>query len=165
MSDTILNGDITVYYLDENRRKQLVWTGSVGETYTLNEVYSALADLFDETGQMDDGSVMSAETPVEYTIGIIDSGDNDPWYVTYECMEHITGGALRTSSWARVTSSNTGIVVVPVTSSTIIDADVGDTVSGATTGSGTLLEVIDDGGGDPNYLVIRPDDNTAPSDF
>ena len=56
----------------------MVWTGSVGETYTLNEVYSALADLFDETGQMDDGSVMSAETPVEYTIGIIDSGDLDP---------------------------------------------------------------------------------------
>jgi len=141
----------------------LVWTGSVGETYTLNQVYSALADLFDETGQMDDGSVMSAETPVEYTIGIIDSGDLDPWYVTYDCMEHITGGALRTSSWARVTSSNTGVVVVPVTTNTIVTGDIGFDISGATTGNGTLLEVIE--AGTTDYLVIRPNSSAAGDDF
>ena len=163
MSDTILNGDITVYYLDENRRKQLVWTGSPGETYTLNQVYSALANLFDEVGQMDDGSVMSAETPVEYTIGIIDSGDSDPWYVTYDLMEHITGGALRTSSWTRVTSTNTGVIVVPVTSNTIVTGDIGFDISGATTGNGTLLEVIEAGATD--YLVIRPNSSAAGDDF
>jgi hypothetical protein len=158
MADTILSGDITVYYLDESRRKQLVWTGGA-TTRTLNEVYSALADLFDETGQMDDGSVMSAETPVEYTIGIIDSGDNDPWYVTYECMEHITGGALRTASWARVQDSNTGIVIVAVTSNTMTNAaDRGATVTNASD-TGTLLEVIE--AGTTDYLVIRPTNNTS----
>lgn len=166
MADTILGGDITVYYLDENRRKQLVWTGSTSypkATYTLNAIYSALADLFDEQGQMDDGSVMSAETPVEYTIGIIDSGDSDPWYITYDCMEHIRGGALRTSSWTRSTNSNTGIVVVPVTSNTIVTGDIGFDISGATTGNGTLLEVIEDGATD--YLVIRPNSSVAGDDF
>ena len=162
MADTILSGDITVYYLDDNRRKQLVWTGGA-TTYTLNEVYSALADLFDEAVQMDDGSVMSAETPVEYTIGIIDSGDSDPWYVTYDCMEHIKAGALRTSSWARQTGTNTGIVVVPVTSNTIVTGDIGNDISGATTGNGTLLEVIEAGATD--YLVIRPDSSAAGDDF
>ncbi|NIT03765.1 hypothetical protein GTO10_02415 [Candidatus Saccharibacteria bacterium] len=166
MSDTILGGDITVYYSDENRRKQLVWTGGATTTHTLNEVYSALANLFDELGQMDDGSVMSAETPVEYTIGIIDAGDSDPWYVTYDCMEHITSGALRTSSWTRQTGTNTGIVVVPVTAATntIVTGDVGNDISGATTGNGTLLEVIDIGATD-DYLVIRPNSSVAGDDF
>src|SRR3989344_3391574 len=154
MPSTILGGDITVYYSDESRRKQLVWSGATTfpyTTYTLNQVYSALQDLFDELGQMDDGTVMSAETPVEYTTGIIDSGDLDPWYVTYDLMEHIRGGALRTSSWERDLpgdgTGNTGIVVVPVTSNTFVSGDVGSLVEHATAGDdGTLLEIIETGG-------------------
>ena len=163
MSSAILGGDVTVYYLDETRQKRIHWTGSASGTRTLNELYSALQDLFDEPNQMDDGNPMSAETPVEYTTGIIDSGDLDPWYVSYELMEHITGGALRTNGWTRATGTNTGIIVVPVTSNNIVPGDVGNTISGATTGAGTLLEVIE--AGTTDYLVIRPDSSAAGDDF
>ena len=81
MADTILNGDFTVYYGVENRQKRIVWTGSNSGTRTVNELYSALQDLFDELNQMDDGVPMSAQTPTEYTIGIIDTGDKDPWFI------------------------------------------------------------------------------------
>lgn len=172
MPSTILGGDITVYYSDESRRKQLVWSGATTfpyTTYTLNQVYSALQDLFDDLGQMDDGTVMSAETPVEYTTGIIDSGDLDPWYVTYDLMEHIRGGALRTSSWQRDLpgdgTGNIGIVVVPVTSNTFDSGDVGSLVEHATGGDdGTLLEIIETGGS-IDYLVIRPDTNALADDW
>lgn len=171
MSDTILSGDITINYSDDNRWKSLNWSGSAGETYTMNQVYSALQDLFDETGQMDDGTVMSAETPTEYTIGIIDSGDSDPWYVTYELMEHIAGnttlgqraGALRTSSWTRVQDSNTGIVVVAVTSNNIVTGDIGQDITHTALDAGTLLDVIEAGSTD--YLVIRPDSSAAANNF
>ena len=164
MSDTILGGNITVYYLGDNRQKRLEWTGGDAK-HTLNEVYSALSDLFDEPIQMDDGIPMSFQTPIEYTIGIIDAGDLDPWYISYECMEHLYGGALKTAGWTHVDSSATGIIVVPVLHSTnnIVTGDIGEDITGATTGVGTLLDVIE---GDPNdFLVIRPDDNTAAKQF
>jgi len=167
MSDTILGGDITVYYLDDNRQKRLSWTGAPADTRTVNEVYSALNDLMDDSLQSDDGTVMSAETPVEYTIGKIDAGELDPWHIDYDCVEHLTGGALRTSGWARVEGTNTGIVVVPVTSAgrAIVAADIGYTMTTATDNdSGTLLEIIDLG--DTNdYLVIRPDSNASANSF
>jgi hypothetical protein len=157
MADTILSGDFTINYLDDNRQKRISWTGSAG-FYTMNELYSALLDQFDEAIQMDDGIPMSAQTPVEYTIGKIDSGDADPWYISFEALEHLKGGALRTTGWAR-TGSNTGIVVVPVTSNTILTTDIGYDVYGVTTGSGTLLEVLEAGATD--YLVIRPEGTAA----
>jgi len=163
MSDTVLNGDFTVHYLDDNRRKQIVWSGSGSTMYTMNELYSALQDLFDESLQMDDGVPMSAQTPVEYTIGKIDAGDADPWYISFECLEHLKGGALRTSGWTRSTGSNAGIIVVPVTSNNIVTGDIGLDISGATTGNGTLLEVLE--AGTTDYLVIRPDSSASGDDF
>ncbi len=82
MSTDILTGDVRVHYLGENRQKRLEWIGAATGTRTVNELYSALEDLMDEPLQSDDGSAMSAETPVEYTIGIIDAGDLDPWYMS-----------------------------------------------------------------------------------
>lgn len=154
MSATILGGDVTIYYQDENRQKRLAWTGSASGTRTINELYSALQDHFDEVGQMDDGIPMSAQTPVEYTIGIIDSGDLDPWYISYSMMEHMKSGALKTSGWARVQDSNVGIVVAAVTSNTIVTGDIGLSISHAAGDAGTLLDVIE--GGATDYLVIRP---------
>jgi len=164
MSDVILT-DITIFYLDENRQKRVHWTGGA-TTKTLNAVYSAFQDHFDESAQLNDGSILSAQTPVEYSIGKIDSGDNDPWYISYECMEHITNGALRTTGWTRVQDSNTGIVVVPVVSAgrTIVTADIGYTVTHDDLDSGTLLDIIDVGETN-DYLVIRPDDDTAANNF
>jgi hypothetical protein len=163
MSDAILGGDVTIYYLDENRQKRLAWTGSASARRTANELYSALMDWFDESGQMDDGVPMSAQTPVEYTVGTIDAGDSDPWYMSYSLMEHIYGGAVKTAGWTRVQDSVAGIIVVPVTSNTILTASVGLDITGATTGAGTLLEVIE--GGTTDYLVIRPDSSSAANNF
>jgi len=163
MSTTILGGDVTVYFLDETRQKRLKWSGAAAGTRSVNELYSALEDLMDEPLQSDDGSAMSAETPVEYTLGIIDAGDLDPWYMSYDLAEHLTGGAIRTASWARVVSSNTGIVVVSVTSNTIVAADEGNTITHGDGDSGTLLEVIE--AGTTDYLVIRPASNAAANNF
>jgi hypothetical protein len=163
MSTTILGGDVTVYFLDENRQQRIRWSGAASGTRTANEVYSALEDLMDEALQSDDGSVMSAETPVEYTIGKIDAGEVEPWYISLDMIEHLTGGALKTSGWTRVTGSNSGIIVVPVTANTIDPGDEGLSISGATTGNGTLLEVIEDGATD--YLIIRPASSAAGDSF
>jgi hypothetical protein len=163
MPTTVLGGDVTVYFLDENRQQRLRWSGPASGTRTANEIYSALEDLMDEALQADDGSVMSAETPVEYTIGKIDAGEVEPWYVSFDMIEHITGGAIKTKGWTRATGTNTGIIVVPVTSNTIVAGDEGLDISGATSGAGTLLEVIEDGTTD--YLVIRPNSSGAVDDF
>jgi len=163
---TILSGDITVEYFGNNRSKFLYWSGTASGTRTMNEVYSAMATLLDEATTIDDGTCFSAETPVEYTIGKIDSGDNDPWYITFDCMEHIKGGALQTNGWARVQDSNTGVVIVPVTaaSNNIVDTDRGLDITHADGDAGTLLEVIDTGGTN-DYIVIRPDSYALANSF
>jgi hypothetical protein len=166
MVDTILSGDVSIAYFDENRQKRIYWTGGASTTYTMNELYSALMNHFDEALRMDNPSPMSAQTPVEYTTGIIDTGDNDPWYVSYDLMEHMTGGALRSNLWTRTVTSATGIVVVPVTASgnTIVAADAGNDITHADGDSGTLLEVISDGGA-TDYLVVRPDSSASGDNF
>ncbi len=165
MADTILSGDFTVYYSAENRQKRIEWTGSSTGTRTVNQLYSALQDLFDDLGQMDDGVPMSAQTPTEYTIGIIDAGDKDPWFIDRTTVEHLTGGALKTASWDRVTGTNTGIVRATYTTGTDFDTtDIGRTITNATGGdSGTLLDfntVLS-----PKVMWIRPDSNASANDW
>ena len=163
MSSTILSGDFTVNYLDENRQALIEWSGANdNDTHTANAVYSALMDLFDEAGQSDDSVPISAQTPTEYTVGIVDAGALDPWYITYDAMEHITGGAVRTASWARVSTTNTGIVVVKATNVNMDSTDIGATLTNASD-TGTLLEIIDDAV--DFYLVIRPTDATTTHDW
>jgi hypothetical protein len=163
---TILGGDITIDYLDDNRQKRISWSGGATDTRSVNEVYSACNDHMDEPTQSDDATVFSAETPVEYTIGTIDAGDKEPWYITYECIQHLTGGSIKTANWDRVEGSNTGIVIVPVTSAgrTIVAADIGYDMTHADGDVGTLLEIIDLGETN-DYLVIRPDTNAAANSF
>ena len=167
MSDTILAGDITVFYLDDNRRKQLVWTGAATGTQSANAIYSAMADLLDEPTTGDDATCMFADTPVEYTTGIIDANDGDPWYMGYELMQHVTGGSIKTNGWNRVETTNTGVIVVPVnTGSTIVAGDVGFDITTTTDGdNGTLLEVLTPVAGGTEYLVIRPDTSAAGDSF
>src|SRR3990172_12771357 len=158
MSDqiTVTNPDSTtelfnVYYSVENRQKRIEWvTGGTGNGFAnVNKLYSALQDLFDEIGQRDDGVPMSAQTPTEYTIGIIDSGDSDPWFIDRVSVEHLTGGALRTSSWERDLrgdgTGNTGIVRISYALSggfttDFITSDIGKTVVSANGDTGTLLD-------------------------
>lgn len=163
---TILNGDIGVWYLSNNRTKMMNWLGGTNDNYTMNEIYSAMANLLDESTTIDDGSAFSAETPVEYTTGKIDAGDNDPWYITFDLMEHVTGGALRTSGWARVQDSNTGVVMVEVASASnsISNSDIGYDITHTDGDTGTLLEAIVNGG-TSDYLFIRPDTDAIGNSF
>lgn len=165
MADTILSTDVTVAYLDENRQKRIYWSGTTG-TYSMNQLYSALMDHFDEPARMDNPSPMSAQTPVEYTTGIIDAGDVEPWYISYDLMQHMYGGALRTSGWTRTQDVATGIVVVEVASATnsISSTDEGLDISHTDGDSGTLLEVISNGG-TSDFLVIRPDSSAIGNSF
>lgn len=179
MSDTILSGDLTVYYFDENRRKQIRWTGSTAKTATqkMISVYDATEDLFTLPAQQNDGLIFSAETPGEYTIGKISAGDNEPWFIDLKTMEHIigdfanfTGCALKTSGWKRDLpgdgTGNTGIVVVPVTaaSNNILVGDIGSDITHADGDAGTLLDIVFTGGTN-DYLWIRPDSNALADDF
>lgn len=179
MADTILSGKLTVYYLDDNRRKQIRWTGTAAKTdiQKMIEVYKASEDLMTLPTQQDDGLIFSAETPGEYTIGKIDAGEIDPWFIDMKTMEHIigdyqnfTGCALKTSGWKRDLpgdgTGNTGIVVVPVTaaSNNITTSEIGLDISHADGDAGTLLDVIVTGGA-TDYLWIRPDSNALADDF
>lgn len=164
MSDTILGGDITLHYFDDNRRKQMIWTGAATDTATMNAYFSAVGTLFDASPQGDDATPFKADTPDEYKVGLIDANDSDPWYVGYELMQHITNGSLFTVGWTRTTGTATGIVVVPVTSNTITSGSVGlDITHDVDSDAGTLLEVIEQGATD--YLVIRPDSSAAANDW
>ncbi len=175
MADTILNGDLTIYYSDENRRKQIRWTGGALKTdvQKMIDIYDAVQDLFTAPTQLDDGIIFSGETPAEYTIGKIDAGEIDPWFIDLETMEHVigdyqnfTGCALKTSGWTRSTGTNTGIVVVAVTSGgAIVKGDIGNDISHVTdSDAGTLLDVVITGGS-TDYLFIRPDSNAAANNF
>lgn len=164
MSATILGGDVTVYFEADNRQKRLEWTGSATGTRTVNEVYSALQELFDDLIQLDDGTPMSAQTPTEYTIGIIDTGDDDPWFIDNTTAEHLTGGAIQTASWSRVATTNTGIVRIEYTTGTdFITSDIGNTVSSTEGDSGTLLDFNSTGA--TNYAWIRPDSSAAANNW
>lgn len=165
MSDSILSGDITVYYSADNNRKQIKWTGSATGTRSVREVYSALQDLFDELAQMDDGIPMSAQTPTEYTIGAIDASDTIPWFIDDETIQHLNGGAIQTKKWTRTATVQPGIVklTTTVSSSAIVYADIGNTItaSAGSTSTGVLLDIQVVSGtaaaGTVNYY-IRPTD-------
>jgi len=178
VSDTLLAGDFTVYYLDENRRKQIRWTGTTAKTDSekMLDVYDGAEDLMTLPAQQNKGLIFSAETPGEYTIGTIDAGDLEPWFIDLKTMEHIigdfanfTGCALKTAGWKRVLpgdgTENIGIMVIPVTSGgAIVVGDIGLDISHAAGDAGTLLDVIVTGGA-LDYLWVRPDTNNLADDF
>lgn len=175
MSDSILSGDLTVYWKDENRRKQIRWSGGAlkSDVQKQIDVYDACEDLLTQPAHQSKGLIFSAETPGEYTTGKIDAGEIDPWFIDMKTMEHIigdfinfTGCALKTSGWARVQDSNTGIVVVKVTHATnnIVVGDIGNDITHTDLDAGTLLDVIITGGTD-DFLWVRPDSDDAANNF
>lgn len=164
---SILGGNVTVYFAnDAAGDKQIKWTGSTANTatHTVNELYSALQDLFDNvTGGAGDymfsGTPMQAVTPRAYNLGRIENNDPEPWFIDQGTIEHLTGSSITTVGWTRTPGSTIGIVRVPVTSNTITDTDIGNTITHADGDSGKLLDV------DGNFLWIRPDDATAANNF
>lgn len=167
--DTILSGKFSVYYLDDDRRKQIRWTGTTAkdDIYKMIDVYDATEDLMTIATQSNDGLIFSGETPGEYTIGKIDAGDNEPWFIDLKTMEHIigdyanfTGCALKTNGWARTQDSNTGIVVVAITNVDVDTGDIGSLITHGDGDAGTLLDVVITGGA-TDYLWIRPDSDAV----
>lgn len=167
MADTVLAGRWKIHYEAENRQKRLERDTTVAATTidSVNALYSALQDQFDELTQMDDGSPMSAQTPTEYTIGIIDAGDKDPWFMDRTSMEFLKGGAIKTASWARTVGTNTGIVRMAYTIGTDFDAtDIGRDILMTVDGDrGTILDFNTTGA--TKYVWIRPDSNAAANSF
>lgn len=166
MSGTILSGDFTVYHKSENRQMRIEWSGGTTEadTRTMKEWYLALQDYFDEPTRMVEGEPMSAQTPTDYTIGLIDNYETDPWFVDRTTMEHLETGALSTSGWTRSVGVNAGIIRVPVNNTNIVAGDIGQTITGdSDSDEGTLLDVT--GTGASQFLWIRPLTDTAADSF
>ncbi|MFC1627273.1 hypothetical protein ACFL18_01800 [Patescibacteria group bacterium] len=173
MSSVILT-NWTVYYADDigagKGMKQIKWTGTTG-TNTVNELYSALADLFSIPAQnnADDTIPMRAITPTLYEIGAFDTGDLEPWFIDPESIKHLTGSGLNTVKWKRDPypgdgTGDIGIVKIQCSSTAfgLVAGDIGDACTDdVTSDSGVILHVDT-----TNYIVwVRPDDNTSANDF
>jgi hypothetical protein len=164
MSWTVLAGDFTVYDKSENRQQRLEWSGAAADTRTVKELYLALQDGFDEPTRMVAGEPMSGQTPTDYTIGIIDVYDPDPWYIDNTSVEHLEGGAIQTNLWKRTETSNTGIIKITCNNTNIVAGDIGEDITGDTdSDAGVLLDVKGTGAG--STLWVRPDDDTAANSF
>ena len=165
---SILGGDVTVYFTnDPAGDKEIRWTGSAANTATrtVNELYSALQDLFDNVSAgaglyTTEGTPMFAVTPREYRIGRIENNDPEPWFISQETIEHLTGGSIQSVGWTRTPGTNTGIICVAVTGSTLDASDLGSTITHADGDSGKLVDIESS-----TFICIRPDDNTAANNF
>src|SRR4030042_277907 len=162
MSETILGGDFTVYYTGDTGTggsKQIMWTAGT-TIYTVKELYKALQNLFDDSSggegsHMDEGIPISTQTPTEYLFGRIETNDANAWFIDEVTVKHLKTGAITSTGWERVQDSNTGIVEVPRTGSTIVNSDIGYSISGS--GSGGVLLAIRANGD----LIIRPTNSSS----
>ena len=147
MPDTVLDGDVTIYYAADNNRKQIKWTGAATGTRTCNELYSALFKLLDDPSQMEDQMPLRADTPTIYRI-------INAYFFDDETVEHLKGGSIYSSGWKSGTTEH--ILVIGASQATQFSVhDIGRKVLGATTGdTGILLDF--------NFarklIWIRPDD-------
>jgi hypothetical protein len=174
MSSIILTNWTVYYASDTGGYKQISWTGAgAPETgiNTVNELYSALTDLFSISAQNDahDTTPMQAVTPTVYNIGTIDQRDQEAWFIDPVAIQHLTGGSIQTVGWTRVVNADTnvgtpGIVKMGYTAGGTApsSADVGKTITMTTDGdTGTILYVDV-----PNLLMwIRPTDCTSAKSF
>ena len=153
MASTILT-NWTVYYSDDapagsSGYKQIRWTGAGGpetNTNTVNELYSALMDLFSISTQIgaNDSTPMRAVTPTVYEIGSFDLRDLEPWFIDPDSIKHLTGGSIQTVNWTREENADanlglSGILKVPYTGGTpFVSSDIGRAIANGTA-TGTLL--------------------------
>lgn len=153
MSDTILGGNLTVYYGSDNNRKQVKWSGSPRGRESANAVYSALQSLFTGSSQGSEEIPIQADTPTIYR------WIND-WFVDDDTVEHIKGGAFYSDKWIDGTTEH--VLIIGYTQTTEFnEADIGRTIVGTTTAdTGTLLD-FNTG---RQLAWIRPDDPTSGGD-
>jgi len=166
MSDTILGGNWTVYYLAETRQKRIVWSGGAAAPDETIDVYVALQALFHQGNQMDDGSFMTKQTPTEFTLGISDAGDKNPAFISPDSVHHLKGGSLKTAGWKRVTGSNIGIVRFDYTvgaGTDFVAGDIGKPVVAEDGDDGTLLDYVSDGSNGTAW--VRPATSAVGDDW
>ncbi len=175
MSSVILT-NWTVYYSSDAGAgagyKQIRWTGAgtpETTTNTVNELYSALMDLFSIAAQNEanDTTPMQAVTPTVYNLGAIDAGDLEPWFIDPVSVQHLTGGSIQTVGWTRSLpgdgTGNIGILMVQCSSTgfNMTSADIGDACTHGDADAGRILYVDT-----TNYRVwIRPSSNALANDF
>lgn len=153
MSSVILT-NWTVFYSSDapggtSGYKQIRWTGAgspESATNTVNELYSALMDLFSISSQNDanDTTPMQAITPTVYNIGTIDARDQEAWFIDPDSIKHLTGGSIQTVGWTRVVNADAnvgtpGILKVPYSGGTpFVASDIGRAIANGSA-TGTLL--------------------------
>ncbi len=97
--------------------------------YSVNALYSAIQDYFDELARMDDEVPMSAQTPTSYTM-------INGWYIQEALTKYLDGGAIQTSGY----DNEIHTLVLDGTYTSCISTDIGKTVTDDSTGVGELLD-------------------------
>jgi hypothetical protein len=137
-----IEDDVLIDYV--NKRIYGETTFLAGSTfYTVNELYTHIMDTFDGASQMDDSVPFGSGSNV--LTYIVANG----WYIEQALIEHLKGASIETSGY------NDAIRILTLNSGhTIVAADIGETVTGGTTGdTGILLDVLG------NNLWVRMDDS------
>ena len=83
-----VSADFSIDYVN----KRIYHLGASTTIYNVNDLYSWLQSIMDDTGQMDDAVPMSAQTPTEYTM-------INGWFIDDESIKYLKGGAIQTSGW------------------------------------------------------------------
>lgn len=119
------------FTLDYTNRRITHTSGST--RYTVNALYSYLADLLDDATQMDDTVPMSAQTPVEYSL-------INGWFMDDASFGYLYGGSIQSVGWDAATYTN-GVYVLTMQAggyTNAVSGDIGKTVTDGTR-SGVLL--------------------------
>ena len=111
--------------------------------YTVNELYTYVMDTFDETAQMDDPVPFgSGSNVLTYLIA-------NGWYIEQAIIKHLKGASIQTDGYTDEIR-----IITLASGHTIVAADIGEAVSGGTTGdTGVLLDV------DGLDIYVRMDDS------
>jgi len=164
MGTSISSGRWKVDYADTLKRVYRDTAVTPLVTDDVNVLQGDLQDLFDQPAQMDNDIPISAQTPTEFTVGGIESGQEDsPWFFDPRHLKYLSGGAIQTSNWTRTSTVENGIVRVPYDNSTDpVESDIGKIIThNVDSDEGTLVgfDIVD------GFLYIRPTDDTAANDF
>jgi len=85
-----IDTDFTIDYVNKRIWNKYAWgQGGTVTTYTVNQLYSWLMDVFDAQGMMDDDVPMSAQTPNAYSL-------INEWFIDDETMKYLYLGAITT---------------------------------------------------------------------
>lgn len=106
-------------------------TGASNTKYQAKEVYSFLADKFDDPNLMNYMVPMSRQTETSFAV-------INKWYIQEELTQHITGGSIQTMGYLNeirtLICNHTGWI-------NFVDSDIGNTIAGDVTGNiGTILD-------------------------